>query len=187
MEGQVIHYSGENYLNGILIRDDIVAKNDEGLMAILNDTLSKQQDISFMAVDNEGLSQKINRKYCYVLQLYSSLINDQKVVITLLGIQVFFDIFVPNGESPNECEEKLLNRKKIIFIQMVLGKERKLLKLVTSKLHQMTCSHFIVRSTMGYNHMWESDKFAKSICPLLHFIMERVYHLTTQMDVKVDD
>ncbi|RIA80875.1 ribonuclease H-like domain-containing protein [Glomus cerebriforme] len=60
-----------------------------------------------MATDNERSSQKINEKYCYVLQLYGSLINGQKVIVTLLGIQVFFDVLVPDGETPDECEMKV--------------------------------------------------------------------------------
>ncbi|RGB36782.1 hypothetical protein C1646_757664 [Rhizophagus diaphanus] len=76
-EGQVIRYSGEKYLSGIPTRDNIVAENDEGLTAILEDALFNCQEILFMATDNEGSSQKINGKYCYVLRLYGSLINGQ--------------------------------------------------------------------------------------------------------------
>ncbi|PKK56360.1 ribonuclease H-like protein, partial [Rhizophagus irregularis] len=60
-----------------------------------------------MAIDSEGSSEKIEGKYCYVLRLYGSLINGQKAVVTLLGIRVFFDIRVPDGESPDECEIKV--------------------------------------------------------------------------------
>ncbi|GET51198.1 DNA polymerase family B-domain-containing protein [Rhizophagus irregularis DAOM 181602=DAOM 197198] len=60
-----------------------------------------------MATDNEGSSQKINGKYCYVLRLYGSLINGQKAIVILLGIQVFFDVLVPDGETPDECEMKI--------------------------------------------------------------------------------
>ena len=107
MEDQVIRYSGENYLNGIPTRDDIVVKNDEGLTAILDDALSSCQEIPFMAIDNEGSSEKINGKHCYVLHLYGSLINGQKAVVTLLGIQVFFDVLVPDGEFPDDCKTKV--------------------------------------------------------------------------------
>ena len=45
MEGQMIHYFSEDYLNCIPSRDDIVtdivAENDERLTAILEDVLSK--------------------------------------------------------------------------------------------------------------------------------------------------
>ncbi len=86
MEGQVIHYFSETYLNNILTWDDIVVKNDEKLIAILNDALFSCQEILFMAIDNERSSEKINKKYCYVLWLYSSLINGQKAVVILLDI-----------------------------------------------------------------------------------------------------
>ena len=104
---QVIRYSGEKYLSEILTRDNIVAENDEGLTAILEDALFNCQKIPFMAIDCEGSSQKINGKYCYVLRLYGFLINGQKAVVTLFGIRVFFDVLVPDGETPDECEMKV--------------------------------------------------------------------------------
>src|SRR6266542_4043767 len=107
-EGQVICYSSEKYLSAIPTRDNIVAENDEGLTAILVDALSSCEEIPFMAIDNEGSSEKINGKYCYVLRLYGSLINGQKAVVTLLGVQVFFNVLVPDGESPDECEMKVI-------------------------------------------------------------------------------
>jgi len=108
-KGQVIRYSGKKYLLGIPTRDNIIAENGEGLTVILENTLFNCQEIPFMATDNEGSSQKINGKYCYVLQLYGSLINGQKAVVTFLGIRVFFDIRMPDGESPDECEAKVRN------------------------------------------------------------------------------
>ena len=52
-----------------------------------------------MAVNDESSTEKINGRYSYVLRLYDSLINGQKVVVTLMGIQFFFDILVPDGVS----------------------------------------------------------------------------------------
>ncbi|PKK58786.1 hypothetical protein RhiirC2_795765 [Rhizophagus irregularis] len=106
MEGQVIRYSGEKYLSGIPTLDDIVAGNDEGLTTILEDALSKQQEIPFMAIENEGSTERINGTYRYVLRLYGHLINGQKALVSLTGIQVFFDILISDGETPDECEEK---------------------------------------------------------------------------------
>ncbi len=42
IEGQVICYSDKKYLSDIPTLDDIVAGNDERLMVILEDALSKQ-------------------------------------------------------------------------------------------------------------------------------------------------
>ncbi|CAJ0853034.1 8658_t:CDS:2 [Entrophospora sp. SA101] len=61
-KGQLIRYSGENYLTGLPTRDNIVAENDEGLSTILNNALAKREEIPFMAVDFEGSSEKIGAK-----------------------------------------------------------------------------------------------------------------------------
>ncbi|CAI2189387.1 6379_t:CDS:2, partial [Funneliformis geosporum] len=44
--------------------------------------------------------------YYYILRLYGHLINGQKALVTLNDIQVFFDIHIPDGETPDECEEE---------------------------------------------------------------------------------
>ncbi|CAI2163361.1 18655_t:CDS:2, partial [Funneliformis geosporum] len=83
MESQLIHYSGEKNLSDIQMLDDIVVGNDE----------------------NEGLTKKINEMYRYVLRLYDRLINGQKTLVTLIEVQIFFDILVSDRETPDECEE----------------------------------------------------------------------------------
>ncbi|RIB22902.1 hypothetical protein C2G38_2033212 [Gigaspora rosea] len=107
MKGQVIRYSGENYLMGIPTRDDLVTENNEGLMAILEDALSKHQDILFMAIDVEESTEFTNGQAWYVLRLYGPLINGQKAVVSIMGIQVFFDILIPEDEFPNLFEKKI--------------------------------------------------------------------------------
>ena len=94
-------------MNCIPSRDDIVAENDEGLTAILEDALSKQQDIPFMAIDIEEFTEFINGKARYVLCLYSPLINGQKAVVSIMGIRVFFDILIPDEESIDVFEVKI--------------------------------------------------------------------------------
>ena len=84
----MICYSGENYLNDIPIHGNIVVKNDERLSVILNN-----------AVNFEGSSEKISEKNYYVLHLYGSL--------TLIGIQVFFDICIPKKESVDDFKIKI--------------------------------------------------------------------------------
>src|SRR5947208_1923530 len=102
----LFHYFGGDYL-GIPTRNDIVAENDEGLSAILNNALAKREEIPFMAVDFEGSSEKIGEKNHYVLRLYGSLINGQKAVVTLTGIQIFFDILVPDKEFIDDFKIKI--------------------------------------------------------------------------------
>ncbi|CAG8818602.1 9990_t:CDS:1, partial [Dentiscutata erythropus] len=100
------------------------AENDEGLSAILNNALTRREDIPFMAVDFEGSSEKIGKKNHYILRLYGSLIKDQKAVVTLTGIQIFFDILVPNKEIIDEFKIKIdtilssiINTYKIEYIK----------------------------------------------------------------------
>ncbi|CAG8755774.1 21997_t:CDS:2, partial [Dentiscutata erythropus] len=107
IEAQLIRYSGKKYLTNFPTLDEIVRENgDEGLSAILENEIANYRDIPFMAIENEGLTEKINGTYHYVLHLYGRLINGQKALVTLIGIQIFFDIRVPDGETPDECKEK---------------------------------------------------------------------------------
>ncbi|CAI2199367.1 9106_t:CDS:2, partial [Funneliformis geosporum] len=64
------------------------------------------EKIPFMAIENEGSTERINGIYRYVLCLYGYLINSQKALVTLKDIQVFFAILIPDGETPDKCEEK---------------------------------------------------------------------------------
>src|SRR5687767_10033421 len=105
--GDVVRYDGEDCLIGIPTCNDIVAENDKGLTAILEDALSKRQDIPFMAVDVEESTKFINGQAWYVLRLYGPLINGQKAVVSILGIRVFFDIFIPDDETSDLFETKI--------------------------------------------------------------------------------
>jgi hypothetical protein len=106
---KVIHYSGENYLKGIPTCNEIVAENNaERLTDILEDALAEHWEIPFIAVDIEGASEKIGGKSHYVLHLYGFLFNTQKIVVTLLGIRVFFNIVVLEKKSADIFEEKIV-------------------------------------------------------------------------------
>ncbi|CAI2186493.1 10893_t:CDS:2 [Funneliformis geosporum] len=71
-----------------------------------------------MAIENEGSTERINEMYRYILHLYSRLINGQKALVTLMDIQVFFDILVPDGETPDKCEEKGYHSKKKSYLRI---------------------------------------------------------------------
>ena len=137
-------------MSSIPTLNDIVVENDERLTAILDDALSSCKKIPFMAIDSKESSEKIKGMYHYVLHLYGHLINGQKVLVTLMDIQIFFDILIPDRKSPDICETKardiLSNKMKTLkikhiktfsfaviiekkrhiyeFIQMVLVKEK---------------------------------------------------------------
>ncbi|CAG8759098.1 13624_t:CDS:1, partial [Dentiscutata erythropus] len=107
MKRQVIRYSGKNYLMGIPTHDNLVTENNEGLTAILEDALSKHQDIPFMAIDVQESTEFTNGQAWYVLRLYGPFINGQKAVVSITGIQVFFNILVPDEESTDTFEAKI--------------------------------------------------------------------------------
>src|ERR1043165_717754 len=98
-EGQVIRYSGENYLMDIPTCDGLVLRNDEGSTSTLNNEIANHRDIPFMSVDIEEAKEYINKTPYYILRLYGYLVNGQKAVVTITGIKVFFDIRVPNNTS----------------------------------------------------------------------------------------
>ncbi|RIB08840.1 ribonuclease H-like domain-containing protein [Gigaspora rosea] len=81
--------------------------DDKGLTAILEDALSKHQEIPFMAVDVEESTEFINSQAWYILRLYGPLINGQKAVVSITGIQVFFDILMPEDLSSDLFETKI--------------------------------------------------------------------------------
>src|SRR6266540_388414 len=60
-----------------------------------------------MAIDIEKSTEFINGKARYVLRLYSSLINGQKAVVSIMGIRVFFDILILDEESIDVFEVKI--------------------------------------------------------------------------------
>ncbi|RIB21396.1 hypothetical protein C2G38_2176725 [Gigaspora rosea] len=95
------------YLIGIPTHNDIVTEDDKGLTAILEDALSKRQDIPFMAVDVEESTEFINGQAWYILCLYGPLINGQKAVVSITGIQVFFNILVPEDLSSDLFKTKI--------------------------------------------------------------------------------
>src|ERR1044072_2723674 len=98
-EGQVIRYSGKNYLMDIPTRDGLVLKNDEGSTSTLNNEIANHRDIPFMPIDIEEAKEYINNTPHYILHLYGYLVNGQKAVVAITGIKVFFDIRVPNNAS----------------------------------------------------------------------------------------
>ncbi|CAG8613734.1 6812_t:CDS:2, partial [Dentiscutata heterogama] len=58
----LLRYFGGDYLTGLPTRDNIVAENDEGLSAILNNALTRREDIPFMAVNFEAQLASLGKK-----------------------------------------------------------------------------------------------------------------------------
>jgi len=66
-----------------LHRNDIVAEFDNGMTAILQQSLSCKQPIHFMPTE---VSDDIERHSSYILCITSFLINGQKTVVNITGI-----------------------------------------------------------------------------------------------------
>ncbi|CAI2164211.1 13843_t:CDS:2 [Funneliformis geosporum] len=103
-----------------------------------------------MAIENEGLTKKINEMYRYVLRLYDRLINGQKTLVTLIEVQIFFDILVSDRETPDECDSRKWNPT----LWMVYNKQ--IYKQESSLTRSYSCSH------LGYRDpIRELSKFAE--------------------------
>ncbi|CAG8784978.1 19514_t:CDS:1, partial [Dentiscutata erythropus] len=88
----------------------IIAENDDyGSTATINQDLIIGKDISFMPCNIEEYNEYINNTPYYVLQLYSYLVNGQKVVVTFSGIKVFFDIRVSDNQNIDIFETEIKN------------------------------------------------------------------------------
>ncbi len=84
-------------------------KNNKELTSILNDEIANYQDIPFIPTDVEEAKEYINQISHYILCLYKHFINDQKVVVIITGIKVFFDIRVPNNANIPKFWSKIKN------------------------------------------------------------------------------
>ncbi|CAI2196940.1 1604_t:CDS:2, partial [Funneliformis geosporum] len=110
--------------------------------------------ISFMAIENEGSTERINGTYRYILRLYDRLINGQKALITLMNIQVFFDILVPNGETSDKCKEKSYLR---IYMNGT-GKRKKAIQAIQEKNFETTSDDL-------YSFHQKQGKETSPLCP----------------------
>ena len=104
-----LRYDGASSETGIpyvfqdlgLHRNDIVAEFDNGMTAILQQSLSCKQPIHFMPTE---VSDDIEGYSSYILRITGSLINGQKAVVNITGIRPFFDVEVPENHSPSSLK-----------------------------------------------------------------------------------
>ncbi|CAB5209662.1 unnamed protein product [Rhizophagus irregularis] len=89
-----LRYDGAGPLTGIPSRNNIVAEYDNGMIAILQQSLSGKQPIHFMPTDVSDEAES-----SYILRISGTLINGQKAIIDITGIKPFFDVEVPDNYS----------------------------------------------------------------------------------------
>src|SRR2546421_12369752 len=100
-------YDGAEFLVSISPRNDIVAEFDNGMTAILQQSLSSKQAIHFMPTEVSDDTKYVNGLSTYILRITGSLINGQKAVVNITGIRPFFDIEVPEEMSLSMFKTKL--------------------------------------------------------------------------------
>src|SRR2546421_1937175 len=95
-------YDGAEFLVSISPRNDIVAEFDNGMTAILQQSLSSKQSIHFMPTEvSDDTFEYVNGVSSYILRITGTLINGQKAVVKITGIRPFFDAEVPENYSPS--------------------------------------------------------------------------------------
>src|SRR5436190_3766490 len=99
--GTLARYDGAEFLVSIPSRNEIIAEYDNGMTAILQQSLSGKQPIHFMPTEVSDDTKYINRVSTYILRITGSLINGQKAVVKITGIRPFFDAEVPENYSPS--------------------------------------------------------------------------------------
>jgi hypothetical protein len=108
-DGPLIRYDGSGSLVGIPSRNDIVAEFDNGITAILQQSLSGEQPIYFMPTEVSDDTKYVKGVSSYILRICGNLINGQKAIVNITGIKPFFDVEVPGNCPLPSFKTKLAN------------------------------------------------------------------------------
>src|ERR1043165_6097669 len=82
-----LRYDGAGSLTGIPSRNEIVVEYDNGMTAILQQSLSDKQPIHFMPTEvSDDTSEYVNSVSSYILRIIGTLINGQKAVVKLQAL-----------------------------------------------------------------------------------------------------
>ena len=100
-------YDGTSPLAGTS-HNDIVAEFNNGMTAILQQSLSGKQAIHFMPTEVSDNTKYVNGLSTYILRITGSLINGQKAIVNITGIKPFFDVEVPKKMSISMFKSKLV-------------------------------------------------------------------------------
>ena len=79
-------YDGTGPLAGVSSHNEIVAEYDNGMTAILQQSLFGKQPIHFMPTEVSDDTKYINGISTYILCVSGCLINGQKAVVNITGI-----------------------------------------------------------------------------------------------------
>ena len=85
----------------------IVTEFDNGMTAILQQSLSSKQPIHFMSTDVSDEAEYINGVSIYILHITDILINGQKAIVNIVDIKPFFDAEVLDNYFSSSFKTKL--------------------------------------------------------------------------------
>ncbi len=95
--GPLIHYRGEDGIDGIPSRDDLVAAhNTNGLSERIRAHADSGKGVFFMPADVEETNEYRHGAPVYALRLYGAMMDGSKAEVTLTDIPVYFDVRVPD-------------------------------------------------------------------------------------------
>jgi len=97
--GRVVRWDGsDGPIAGIPTRDDLVAANGGAeVSASLRKHIEGGRAVFFMPTDVEETNEYVGGQAVYALRLYGNLVDGSKADVTVTGIDVFFDVQVPDA------------------------------------------------------------------------------------------
>jgi len=95
-DGPLLRYDGGEYIEGVPTRGDIVAEQDSGgTAAAVRKHLDARRTAFFMPTDVEETNEYNGGYPVYVLRLFGTMMDGSKADVTVTGVDVFFDVRVP--------------------------------------------------------------------------------------------
>jgi DNA polymerase elongation subunit (family B) len=101
--GPLIRYNGEEWIEGVPTRDDIVVECDtNGISKTIRHNLDDGKPVFFMPTDIEEPNEYAGGFPIYVMKLHGVLMNGAKAEVTITGVDVFFDVRTPQDGRRSE-------------------------------------------------------------------------------------
>jgi DNA polymerase elongation subunit (family B) len=94
-DGPLVRYNGEDWIEGVPTRDDILAKYAGAITEVVRNNLDSGKSVFFMPTDVEETNEYSNGYPVYTLRLFGVLMNGAKAEVTVTGIDMYFDVRVP--------------------------------------------------------------------------------------------
>ncbi|RGB23851.1 hypothetical protein C1646_676801 [Rhizophagus diaphanus] len=110
-----LRYDGAGPLTGVPSHNEIIAEYNNGMTAILQQSLSGKQPIHFMPTEVSDDTKYIIGVSTYILRVSGCLINGQKAIVNITGIRLFFDVKVPEEMPLSIFKTKLAEKSSLAY------------------------------------------------------------------------